>query len=43
MQFSKAYYFWEGVFILVGIIIGAGVLFLPYIGYHSGLITTFSG
>ena len=41
MQFSKAYYFWEGVFILVGIIIGAGVFVLPYIGYHSGLITTF--
>jgi len=37
---SSLFFFLESVMILTGIIIGAGVFVLPYVGYFSGLIST---
>jgi amino acid permease len=36
---SSLFFFLESVMILTGIIIGAGVFVLPYVGYFSGLIS----
>lgn len=40
-NFISLFYYLESIMILVGIIIGAGVFVLPYVGHLSGLIFTF--